>query len=201
MLTWAVPQDPAGRAEAFEMAARRGRGVPDLGYGLPRAGARPPQRGAPGRSAHPPAAQEPPGDPHADPGGSQQAAGVPAAPAQRAAAAGTEQITREGGQEGVARGCRTRTEDRDKPPSLSSRRQSQMATAQQHLPWLRPRTSPKAARQRRRSTTPPTPKLQVREGRMGAELWDGSSGRPPVPPAPGLAGCTPHSPQPCARCR
>ncbi|KAM9600865.1 dystrophin-related protein 2 isoform 2-T2 [Morphnus guianensis] len=56
---------------------------------------------------------------------------------------------------------RTRTEDDDNPPSLSSLQQSQMATVQQPLPWLPLRISLKAARQRRKSTTPLTRKLQM----------------------------------------
>lgn len=59
---------------------------------------------------------------------------------------------------------RTRTEDGDNPPSLSSLQQSQMATVQQPLPWLPLHISLKAARQRRKSTTPLTRKLQVRIG-------------------------------------
>lgn len=49
-------------------------------------------------------------------------------------------------------------------PSPSSLQQSQTATVQQHLPWLHRHISPKAASRGIRSTTPPTPKQQVRVG-------------------------------------
>lgn len=49
-------------------------------------------------------------------------------------------------------------------PSPSSLQQSQMAMVQQHLPWLHLHISLKAARRGIRSTTPLTPKQQVRFG-------------------------------------
>lgn len=66
---------------------------------------------------------------------------------------------------------------------------------QRHLPWLHPRTSPKAARQRRRSTTPPTPKLQVRVGLGLSSRRAALGGRLPRR-APGWRGARAAHPSP-----
>lgn len=89
-----APQGASGRVQKAEVEARRGgraahadrggRGRPRFADSRGAAG-----RGAPGRGEGPPTAQDAPGDSHADTGGTQQTAGVAAAPAQGASATGS----------------------------------------------------------------------------------------------------------------
>lgn len=88
------PQGAAERVQEAQVEARGGgvcshadrgrRGRPRFTHRGGAAG-----RGAAGRGTGPPAAQNAPGDPHADPGGPQQAAGVAAPQAEGASATGT----------------------------------------------------------------------------------------------------------------
>lgn len=101
-LSTAGPQGASGRVQEAQVEARRGGSSSHAdrgrrgGSGLADSGGTT-GRGAPGRGSGPATAQDAAGDSHADTGGTQQTAGVAAAPAQGASTTGTVQLWRGSG--------------------------------------------------------------------------------------------------------